>query len=171
MGIFDRISTILRANINDLLDKAEDPEKMLDQIIRDMDNEIREAKYQVANMIAQEKGLKADLDEGQSLSVEWQKKAELAVQKGADDLAREALRRKNDYDAHVQVYTTQWQAQKQVVEKLKSQLDALQTKYDDAVRNRDVLIARYKAAAAQRQVSDTLSGLSIADYSGELERM
>lgn len=171
MGILDRISNILRANINDLLDHAEDPEKMLEQIIRDMEGAIKEAKAQVAEMIAQEKLIKADLEESRKLAAEWERKAELAVSKGADDLALEALRRKNDYDAHVEVYEKQWTAQKEAVSKLKSQLQELEAKYEAAVRNKEVLIARRKRAMAQRQVAAVEAQLSTVDYSAELDRM
>src|SRR5438094_10631097 len=102
MGILDRISTILRANINALLDQAEDPEKSFDQIIRDMADAIGQARGQVAEMIAQEKLLEADMARSQSLAREWGQKAELAVGRGADDLAKEALRHKIDYDRNAQ---------------------------------------------------------------------
>lgn len=171
MGILDRISNILRANINDLLDHAEDPEKMLDQIIRDMEGAIKEAKAQVAEMIAQEKLIKADLEESRELAAKWEKKAELAVSKGTDDLALEALRRKNDYDAHTEVYEKQWAAQKEAVSKLKGELQELEAKYEGAVRNKEVLIARRKRAAAQRQIAAVEAQISTVDYSAELDRM
>ncbi len=104
MGIFDRISRLLRANVNDLLDNAEDPEKMLDQLIRDMNEEIRRARSQVAAMIAQEKELAADKAEADRLSAEWQRRAELAVDQARDDLAREALRRKRVSEETARVY-------------------------------------------------------------------
>ncbi|MEJ7652082.1 MAG: PspA/IM30 family protein [Chloroflexia bacterium] len=97
-GIFDRMSTILRANINSMLDKSENPEVMIDQIIRDMASAIAEARGQVADMIAQEKILQANVKRNQDLANEWQSKATLAVTSSRDDLAREALRRKNDFD-------------------------------------------------------------------------
>jgi len=171
MGILDRVTTILRANINELLDAAEDPEKMLDQIIRDMDAAIRDARSQVADMIAQEKLIKGDLEEARRLSAEWEKKAELAVSKGADDLALEALRRKNDYDEHAEVYQKQWEAQRAAVERLKGELQALEAKYNEAVRNKEVLIARRKRAAVTRKIAVAEAKISTVDFSAELERM
>lgn len=171
MGILDRVTTILRANINELLDAAEDPEKMLDQIIRDMDSAIRDARSQVADMIAQEKLIKSDLEEARRLSAEWEKKAELAVSKGADDLALEALRRKNDYDEHAEVYQKQWEAQRAAVERLKGELQALESKYDEAVRNKEVLIARRKRAVVTRKIAAAEAKISTVDFSAELERM
>src|SRR5438128_1423598 len=98
-GIFDRISTILRANINDLLDHAEDPEKMLTQIIRDMESAIGDARIQVRDMLAQQKMLEGDVQRASALQTEWENKAALAVRQNRDDLAREALKRKNDYQS------------------------------------------------------------------------
>jgi phage shock protein A len=171
MGILDRMSTILRANINDLLDRAEDPEKMLDQIIRDMDDAIRDARSQVADMIAQEKMVKNDLDEAQRMADEWAAKAELAVKKDRDDLALEALRRKKDYQEHATVYQQQWETQRATVEKLKQELAQLEAKRDDAVRNKQALIARHKAAVAQKKIATMGAKISTVDYSAELDRM
>lgn len=171
MGILDRVSTILRANINSILDSAEDPEVMVDQIIRDMEDAIKQARGQVAEMIAEEKRLKAEADHNRSLAEEWSRKAELAVRKGADDLAREALRRQSDFERNAGVYESQWQGQKDVVEKLKTDLKALEAKYDGARRDRDVLIARHRRAAAQQQVTKVATGLSAMDPSAELARM
>lgn len=171
MGIFDRISTIMRSNINALLDRAEDPEKVLEQIIRDMESAMREARGQVAEMIAQEKRLKMEVDQSQRLSMEWQRKAELAVSKGSDDLAREALRRKRDYDESATIYLTQWTTQRDAVDKLKTQLRLLENKYEDAKRRRDVLIARHHTARAQQQVAQVSAGLTGLDPTSELARM
>jgi len=171
VGILDRISTILRANINALLDQAEDPEKMLDQLIRDMRDAIREAREQVAEMIAQEKLLEADMVRNQRLAVEWQGKAELAVGRGADDLAREALRRRTDYDRNSQVYAQQLAAQQELVAKLKRDLEQLESKYESAVRNREALIARQRRAVAMQRVAQAAAQLSVADPTSELARM
>ncbi|MCC6627147.1 MAG: PspA/IM30 family protein [Chloroflexi bacterium] len=171
MGILDRISTILRANINDMLDKAEDPEKMLEQILRDMETQIGEARNAVATMIAQEKELKADMEENDRLAGEWQRKAELALTRDQDDLAREALKRKNTYASNADTYRTQWAAQKEMVVKLKDQLRMLESKYQQALSQKDVLIARRRRAQAQQQVSKTISGLPKMDATSELDRM
>lgn len=171
MGILDRMSTILRANINALLDQAEDPEKTLDQIIRDMGDAIRQARGQVAEMITQEKLLEADMQRNLNLSREWGSKAELAVSRGADDLAKEALRRKIDYERNAQAYTGQLQAQQEVVTKLKSDLEQLEAKYEGAIRNREALIARHRRAVAQQKVAQTTAQLTGMDPSSELARM
>jgi phage shock protein A len=171
MGILDRIGTLIRANINDLLDRAEDPEKMLDQIIRDMAEAIREAKAQVLSTIAEEKMIEGNLQRARELAEEWRQKAELAVEKGRDDLAREALRRKNDYLSNAQVYERQLAAQREVVAKLKADLQALEAKYEATVRQRDLLVARHKTARAQVKVGEVARAMTAIDPSSELARM
>ena len=171
MGIFDRTGQILRANINDLLNHAEDPEKMLNQILRDMEDALRQGQAQVAEQIAQAKMIQADLDSAKKKSSEWSQKAELAVSKGMDDLAREALHRQSDFDAQVGVYEKQLEAQQQAVQKLKGDLATLESKYDEARRNKDVLITRAKRAAAQQQIASASAKLSSVDYSSDLARM
>ena len=171
MGLLDRLSNILRANINDLLDRAEDPEKMLNQIIRDMEEALRQGQAQVAEQIAQEKLIQADLTRAQENADAWNKKAELAVSKNADDLAREALRRANDYQTQVAVYQKQFDAQHHAVEELKAKLAQLESKYDSAVRNKELLIARAKRAQAQQVVAKTAAKLSEVDYTSDLTRM
>lgn len=171
MGILDRVSQLVRANVNDLLDRAEDPEKMINQILRDMQENITEARKAVASMIAQEKELEIDLAQTHKLSSEWQRKAERAVAAGKDDLAREALRRKKDNDENAAVYQQQLTVQEQAVEKLKSQLTALESKYQSTLSQRDSLIARQRRAEAQKKVTASLTTFSPLDPSGDLERM
>jgi phage shock protein A len=171
MGILDRISTILRANINALLDQAEDPEKTLDQVIRDMADAIAQARGQVAEMIAQQKLLEADMERNLNLAREWGAKAELAIARSADELAREALRRKIDYERNAHAYQTQLQAQQEVVAKLKHDLEQLELKYESAIRNREALIARHRRALAQQKVAQTAAQLTAIDPTSELARM
>lgn len=172
MGIFDRMSRLIRANVNDMIDRAEDPEKMIDQILRDMESNIRTARSQVAAMIAQEKELEADLDETRQLAAEWGAKAKRAVDAGKDALAREALRRKRDNEENASVYEQQHATQLQTVEKLKSQLAQLESKYQQTMSQRDSLIARQRRAQASKQVAEFTSvSLSPMDAGSELDRM
>jgi phage shock protein A len=176
MGILDRMSRLVRANVNEMLDRAEDPEKMIDQIIRDMQTNITDARRQVASMIAQEKELEADLKESTELASEWGTKAQRAVDAGKDDLAREALRRKRDSDENLAVYEQQHQVQTQTVTKLKQQLSALESKYQTTLSQRDALIARQRRAAATKKVvgqsSAAVSSLGNGlNASAELDRM
>jgi phage shock protein A len=170
-NILDRVTNILRANINDALDQAEDPEAMLNQIIRDMQDALRQADSDVAEQIAQQKMMQSDLDTAKQNADAWNGKAALAVSKGGDDLARQALARANDYSDQVTVYQKQLDAQAHAVAELKSKRDALQEKYDEAVRNRDVLISRAKRAQAQQRITSATSKISTLDYSSDLEHM
>jgi len=171
MGIIDRISQLARANVNDMLDRAEDPEKMLNQILRDMETNIRQAREQVAAMIAQEKEIGIDLAATRKLGSEWGAKAQRAVDAGKDDLAREALRRKRDNDENAAVYEAQLTTQQQTVAKLKQQLQALESKYQATMGQRDTLIQRQRRAKAQVQVAQSLSEFSPLDPTADLERM
>ncbi len=171
MGILDRMTRLIRANINDMIDQSEDPAKMLDQLIREMNEQMHMARGQVAQMIAQEKELQMDYDDAARNGSEWDRKAELAVRQGKDDLAREALRRKRDNEEHAQTYAAQLQSQKEMVGKLKDQLQQLEAKYESARSNRDVLIARQKRAQAVQKVSGTMSGMKALDANDELDRM
>jgi phage shock protein A len=171
MGILDRVSQLVRANVNDMLDRAEDPEKMITQILRDMQENIGEARQAVASMIAQEKELEIDLAQTRKLASEWQSKAERAVTAGKDDLAREALRRKKDNEENATVYQQQLTVQEQAVEKLKQQLQALEAKYQSTLSQRDSMITRQRRAEAQRKVAGQLQTFSPMDPSADLERM
>lgn len=171
MGVMERLSTLIRANINDMLDHAEDPEIMLNQILRDMESEINQARNQVANMMAQEKIFQDDLKAEQDKTAHMESRAEYYVTQGNDAMAKEALKRKADSDANIGVLTQQLQAQSDMVTRLRGQLDALQAKYQDAMANRDNLLARVHRAKAQQQVSTTMQNLDVSDYSGDLSRM
>lgn len=169
--VFDRISNIIRANINDMLDSAEDPEAMLNQIIRDMNDALRQADSDIADQIAQQKMLEGDLDAAQQNETAWQSKAELAVSKNRDDLAREALLRVNDYTQQVAIYSKQLEGQKNAVTELKSKRDLLQSKYEQALRNRDNLVARARAAQAKTRMTQVTTMTNTTDYASELDRM
>ncbi len=171
MGITDRISRIIRANINDLLDRAEDPEVMIDQILRDMASGIDEARSQVASMVAQEKLLAGDLADAEKLANAWNDKAERAVAAGKDDLAREALRRKRDSAQNADLYREQLQVQGNAVARLKEQLGTLESKYQATLSQRDSLLARQKRVRAQRQVTEQISSFSPFDPTADLDRM
>lgn len=169
--VFDRISNIIRANINDMLDGAEDPEAMLNQILRDMNDALRQADSDIADQIAQQKMLEGDLDAAKRNAAAWEAKSELAVSKNRDDLAREAIIRTNDYNEQVAIYEKQLEAQRAAVIELKSKRDLLKTKYDQARRNKENLVARARAAQAKSKMTKASAQATTADYSSELDRM
>src|ERR1044071_6806546 len=171
MGIFSRLGTLIKSNLNDLISRAEDPQKMLNQIVLDMQNQLVEAKKQVAVSIADEKRLKKQLDEQGELSKEWERKAMMAVRAGDDTLAKEALRRKGEHDNQLGEVAKQSDLQKQAVDKLKDQLRTLNDKIEEAKRKKNILIARQKRAEAQRAIQDTMRGLSDTSAFDTFERM
>jgi phage shock protein A len=171
VGIMDRLSRLIRANINYELDRAEDPEKMLGQILRDMQSSNATARAQTVAMIAQEKELEAELAQTRRLAAEWGYKAGIAVSLGKDDLARQALRRKFDNEENGRVYEQQLNTQKQVVARLKDQLGQLEIKYQAMLSRREVLVARHRLAAAQETVAKGLTSISETSAPAEMERM
>lgn len=171
MGILDRLSTVIKSNINDLISKAEDPEKMLNQLIIDMSEQYNKAKVEVASAIADEKKLKKLLDEHEAKAAEWTSKAELAVSKGDDNLAIAALNRKKEYEGLAAQYRTQWEAQKAAADKLKASLRELSNKIEEAKRKKNLLIARTKRAEAQRSIQKTMSGLNDTSVFDTFNRM
>ncbi|MDR3343701.1 MAG: PspA/IM30 family protein [Treponema sp.] len=160
MGIFSRLKTLLSSNVNDMISKAEKPEKMLNQLLIDMSEQLIESKKAVALAIADEKKLERETQNQQAQSKEWERKAMLAVQAGKDDLAKEALLRKQEYDNAYTEYKKQWEAQHVSVEKLKESLRELQQKIDEAQRKKNLLVARAKRAEAQQKIQSTISSVS-----------
>ena len=171
MGIMDRMATVIKSNLNNLINKAEDPEKMLDQILIEMRQQLLEAKRQVAVAIADEKRLAAQLEAELEQVREWERRATMAVQKGEDDLAREALRRKADHEQIAIVYKTQWDAQKSSTENLKNALRGLSQKIEEAGRKKNLLIARQKRAEAQKHIHEVMTGLTDTSAFESFDRM
>ncbi len=160
MGILDRIRTVLKSNINALISKAEDPEKMLNQLLMDMNEQLLEAKKQVAMSIADEKKLERQALENKAQGEDWEKKAMLAVKAGKDDLAKEALLRKQEYDGYASSFQKEFESQHASVEQLKDALRQLQAKIEEAGRKKNLLVARAKRAEAQKQIQQTMGSLS-----------
>ena len=160
MGFFSRLKSIIFSNVNDALDKAEDPEKMLNQLIIEMNEQLIESKKAVALAIADEKKLERETQNQLSQAQEWERKAMMAVQAGKDELAKEALLRKQEHDNHYMEYHKQWSAQKESVERLKEALRELQNKIEEAQRKKNLLIARAKRAEAQQKIQSTISNMS-----------
>jgi phage shock protein A len=171
MAIMDRVATVIKSNLNYLINKAEDPEKMLDQILIQMRQQLVEAKRQVAVAIADEKRLGAQLEAELEQVGEWGRRATIAVQKGEDDLAREALRRKADHEQIAIGYKKQWDAQKASTENLKNALRALSQKIEEAGRKKNLLVARQKRAEAQKHVHEVMTGLTDTSAFESFDRM
>ncbi|HET9003406.1 MAG TPA: PspA/IM30 family protein [Gemmatimonadaceae bacterium] len=160
MGLLDRLSSLLKSNINDLISKAEDPEKMLNQILVDMKTQLVKAKQQVASAIADEKRLRDQVDQEYRQAQDWEKRAMLAIQEGRDDLAKQALVRHGEHLGHGSTLEQTWEAHRNETEKLKNSLRDLNDKIEEAKRKKNLLIARQRRAQAQQRIAETMSSMS-----------
>ena len=159
MGIFSRLAQLIKSNLNDLISKAEDPEKMLNQVVLEMTEQLANAKKQVAVSIADAHRLGKQYENEAQQSQDWERKAMMAVRAGNDELAKEALTRKKEHELLAIEYQKQYEKQKAAVESLKSALRMLNNKIEEAKRKKNVLIARKKRAEAQKAIQETMSGL------------
>lgn len=180
--ILGRITNMAKANINALLDRAEDPEKMLDQMIRDYTNSIREAESAVAQTVGNVRLAEKDLEEDRAAATQWGDKAALASKKAEeartsgdtaeaerlDNLARLALGKQIDFEQQVKSQEPLLVSQKEMAEQLKAGLAGMKTKLEDLKVKRDQLVARQKTAQAQNQVQETAAKFNLADPTSEL---
>ncbi|MFN8571921.1 MAG: PspA/IM30 family protein [Gemmatimonadaceae bacterium] len=160
MGIFDRLATLIKSNLNDLISSAENPEKMLNQIIVDMRDQLVKAKQQVAAAIADEKRLRDQADAEYKQAQDWEQKAMLAIKEGRDDLAKQALVRQSEHAAHGAQLEQTWASHQAETEKLKASLRDLNDKIEEAKRKKNLLLARERRAQAQKRISETMSSIS-----------
>jgi len=171
MSIFERFSTMLRSNINDLISRAENPEKMLNQLILDMKSQLAKAKQEAAAAIADEKKLQADAEALKKQAEDWERRAMLAVQEGRDDLATQALVRYNEALQGAQQLHETWVRHKADTEHLKGQLRQLNDKIEEAKRKKNILVARAKRAQAQQRIQETMAGMNDKSAFESFERM
>jgi phage shock protein A len=171
MGIFARLARLIKSNLNDLISRSEDPEKMLNQIVIDMSAQLIEAKKQVASSIADEKRLAKQAEQEAATAAEWERRAMMAVRASDDNLAKEALARKKEHAQLAQQFQEQWQKQKASVDQLKLALRALNSKIEEAKRKKNLLIARKKRAEAQKAIQETMSGLKNASAFEAFDQM
>lgn len=171
MGLLQRISDLIKSNIQAMIDKAEDPEKLLNTAIEEMQKQLIEAKSKVAVSIADEKRLQKQLEGAQTKLAEWEKQAMTAVRASRDDLAMHALAKKKEHEALALQFEQQLGGQRAAVEELKKALTALSAKIEETKRKRSILIARAKRAEAQRHIAETLSVTSDRSALEKIERM
>lgn len=171
MGILDRAKRIFKANINAALSKAEDPEKMLTQIVSDMQEQIVKVRQQVAAAIADQKKIEKQWRQYEEEAKTWQERAKLALQKGNEELARQALERKNQARELADEFKIQLDKQTAAVEQLKESLRDLEMKVEEARRKKNLLIARQKRAEAQKRIHDTIAGMKEGSAFEAFERM
>ncbi len=171
MGLLERVSTLIRANLNDLIDKAEDPEKVIKQIVVDMQNQLLQVKTQVAITIADEKLLDKKRQENETNSNEWLRKAEMAVTKKDDELARAALERHRSYKQIATSFAEQVEDQKYQVEKLKTALRGLEQKLEEARNKSDMLMARHRRSKANGRAADIRTQMGDVPAAEGFDRM
>jgi phage shock protein A len=171
VGLLERVSTLIRANINDAIDRAEDPEKMIKQVILDMENQYMQVKTQVAVSIADHHMLEKKRKENEEAGSDWMRKAERSVDKGHDDLARAALDRYQTAQRLALSYREQVGDQKAQVEALKGALIKLEQKLDEAKSKRDMLLARHRRSMALAKAARAQSALGDHAKSATFDRM
>jgi phage shock protein A len=177
MSIFSRIADVFKANVNDALDKAEDPEKMLKQMVLEMEESVHKTTLAVANAIANEKGLERKMEKARRDATEWEQKAMQALQANREDLAKAALEKKSLSDRNFRDLQPIHTQAKETSTKLRQQLDSLKNKLDEARTRQSTLIARSQAAKAQKQISKQMSGVGSDAFSkfdkfeGKIEKL
>lgn len=171
MGLFDRISRVVRANLNDVVSKAEDPEKVLEQSVIDMQEDLIQLRQAVAQSIASQKRTEQQYSQNQSQANSWQQRAQLALQKGDENLAREALVRKKGYLDIANTLKAQLDAQSGQVDQLKRSLIALEGKISEAKTKKNMLKARAQAAKATEQLQSAVTNIGTSSAMAAFERM
>ena len=171
MGLLDRLSRLLRANLNAFISDAEDPIKILDQSVADMQEDLVRLRQAVATAIASQKRLENQAAQSKEQVKNWFSRAELALKKGEEDLAREALSRKKTFQETFETLSSQFQLQNVQVEKLKKSLLLLERKIAEARTKKDMLKARAQAAKAQQQIQSAVGDLGSKSAMAAFERM
>ena len=171
MALLERVSTLVRANLNDLIDQAEDPEKMIKQVILDMQNQLLQVKTQVAIAIADQHLLEKKQKENEDRHAEWNRRAELAVDKKDDELARAALERAMSYKELGESFAQQVADQKLEVESLKTALSKLDQKLSEAKAKADLLIAQHRRSRALGKAADAHMAIGDGSKAAAFDRM
>ena len=164
-GVFSRMTDILKSNINEALDRAEDPEKMIRQMVREMEEAVSKATASVGTAVANQKRLERQYNEREGQVNEWQSKAERAVEAGQDDLARRALERKGGLLQATQELKPALEESRQAADQLRVQLRELKTKLEETRTRQGTLVARHRAAEARKRLAQSISGLGSDAFS------
>ncbi|MBE9190956.1 PspA/IM30 family protein [Gloeocapsopsis crepidinum LEGE 06123] len=171
MGLFDRISRVVKSNLNDMVSKAEDPEKMLEQSLLEMQEDLVQLRQSVAQAIAAQKRTEQQYNQAQNEANKWQRNAQLALQKGDENLARQALERKKNYAETANALRGSLDQQTGQIDTLKKNLIALESKISEAKTKKDMLKARISAAKAQEQLQGAVGRMGTSSASAAFERM
>jgi len=171
MGLLDRTWRAIRATLNSWVSKAEDPEKILEQAVEDMQQDLIKMRQAVAQAIASQKRVERQADQAGTNAEEWKGRAQLALQKGNEELAREALQRRKTYQNNAEQLQQQLQQQTTVIEKLKRDMRALESKISEARSKKDMMVARARSAKASQQINEMLGGMGTGNSMSAFERM
>lgn len=171
MPILEKFKRIIKSNINDILDRTEDPETVLNQILEDMQHELKDTKIHVAAAIRDQHRLEIQYKENQTEAGKWEQRAVQFIESGDDTRAREALKRKRSFSELATSFKQQLDAQRESVLMLKDGLTTLQSRIDEAQRKKALLIARQKRAQAERSIRETMAGIANSSAAGAFERI
>ena len=171
MGLFDRLKRVVSANLNDLVAKAEDPEKILEQALLEMQEDLVKLRQGVAQAIAAQKRTEKQYNDANNEVIKWQRNAQLALQKGDENLARQALQRKKSFEENANAFKSTLDQQSATVENLKRSLIQLESKISEAKTKKEMLKARSRAAKAQEQLEGIVGGMNTSSAAAAFERM
>lgn len=171
MGLFDRILRVIRANLNSLVNQAEDPEKILEQTVLDMQEDLIQLRQAVAQAIATQKRTERQCSQAQTTADEWYRRAQLALQKGDENLAREALTRRKSYQDTAETMKAQLDQQVAVVTQLRQNMMKLESKISEAKTKKDLYVARARSAKATQQINEMMGRVGTGSAMSAFERM
>lgn len=171
MGLIDRILRVIRANLNALVGQAEDPEKLLEQTVTEMQENLVQLRQAVASAIATQKRTERQAHQAQSTGEEWYRRAQLVLQQGNDALAREALTKRKTYQDTATAMKTALEQQNTVVVRLKKDMQTLESKISEAKTKKDMYIARARSAQASQKINEMLGGVNTSNSLSAFERM
>ena len=171
MAIFSRLVDVLKANINDLIDKAEDPEKMLKQIIIDMEEQLQKATQGLGQVMASERQTKKQLEDAQAQAKVWEDRAKTALKAGNEDLAKQAVDSKLKADANVKQYEQMHDELAKQVDTVREQVNLLKSKLEEARARQSMLVARAQVADARQGVAKALGGIDASGASAKMDKM
>jgi phage shock protein A len=171
MGLFDRIGRVVRANVNSFISSAEDPERILEQTVMEMQHDLIQLRQAVAQAIATQKRTERQAGQSQATAEEWYRRAQLALQKGEDTLAKEALTRRKSYQDTAAALNDQIQQQSTIVSQLKQNMVKLESKLSDARTKKDMYIARARSAKASERLNEMMGRMDTGRAMSAFDRM
>lgn len=171
MGIFQRLTDLLKSNINDLIDKAEDPEKMVKQIILDMQKELNKSTQALGKAVASERMAEKQYQNSQQISADWESKAKAALAAGNTELAKKALAKKVKADEDTASYKEMYETISKQTADIKEQVETLKSKLDEAKSRQAMLIARSQMADTQKNLAKSVGGFDASSSTEKFNRM